>query len=280
MLSGQCPCRQRASRHLPVWVISIEWGPSSVVVEAPFAFNFPLFGPSLAPAWRTSKLVLEPAAAASFSKAVSLQAVTLPDTWTKMFIKYNQNMIYTFVKQTLYNIGRSIFKFGYFTLYKFSTYATHKVCDGLQFCRLFLQKPTLPAQVAANLVWCLAASIYNNITWVPLAGTMFITKIILDGFKSYGRKVELTGFDESFNAITGFNGSGKSNILDAIVFVLGLSKLEMARCHTLTDLIYKNGQTGVTTASVTLELDNSDDKFKHTEYRGSKKIVVRREVRI
>lgn len=108
---------------------------------------------------------------------------------------------------------------------------------------------------------------------------MFITKIILDGFKSYGRKVELTGFDESFNAITGFNGSGKSNILDAIVFVLGLSKLEMARCHTLTDLIYKNGQTGVTTASVTLELDNSDDKFKHTEYRGSKKIVVRREVR-
>ncbi|KAH9394634.1 Structural maintenance of chromosomes protein 2 [Tyrophagus putrescentiae] len=109
---------------------------------------------------------------------------------------------------------------------------------------------------------------------------MFITKIILDGFKSYGRKVELTGFDESFNAITGFNGSGKSNILDAIVFVLGLSKLEMARCHTLTDLIYKNGQTGVTSASVTIEIDNSDDKFKHTEYRGSKKIVVRREVNL
>lgn len=37
---------------------------------------------------------------------------------------------------------------------------------------------------------------------------------------------ELTpGFDESFNAITGLNGSGKSNILDAICFVLGITNM-------------------------------------------------------
>ena len=107
---------------------------------------------------------------------------------------------------------------------------------------------------------------------------MFIKKIILDGFKSYGKRVEINGFDESFNAITGFNGSGKSNILDAICFVLGLNKLEMARCHTLNDLIYKNGHAGVTTALVTIEIDNSDNKFCQAEYRNAKTIVVRREV--
>ena len=30
-------------------------------------------------------------------------------------------------------------------------------------------------------------------------------------------------FDKEFNAITGLNGSGKSNILDAICFVLGIT---------------------------------------------------------
>jgi recombinational DNA repair ATPase RecF len=34
------------------------------------------------------------------------------------------------------------------------------------------------------------------------------------------------GFDESFNAITGLNGSGKSNILDAICFVLGITNMQ------------------------------------------------------
>lgn len=107
---------------------------------------------------------------------------------------------------------------------------------------------------------------------------MFIKKLILDGFKSYGKRVEITDFDPSFNAITGFNGSGKSNILDAICFVLGLSKLELARCHTLNDLIYKNGHAGVTKASVIMEIDNSDNKFSHSDYSNSPVIVVRREV--
>lgn len=34
------------------------------------------------------------------------------------------------------------------------------------------------------------------------------------------------GFDEKFNAITGLNGSGKSNILDSICFVLGIQNLQ------------------------------------------------------
>lgn len=52
---------------------------------------------------------------------------------------------------------------------------------------------------------------------------MKIKEIILNGFKSYGKKTVLTDFDSEFNAITGRNGSGKSNILDAICFCLGLT---------------------------------------------------------
>jgi structural maintenance of chromosome 2 len=52
---------------------------------------------------------------------------------------------------------------------------------------------------------------------------MRIEKIKLEGFKSYSAITEVCNFDESFNAITGLNGSGKSNILDGIIFVLGLT---------------------------------------------------------
>ena len=59
---------------------------------------------------------------------------------------------------------------------------------------------------------------------------MHIKTIIVDGFKSYATRTEIAGFDPEFNAITGLNGSGKSNILDAICFVLGISNLSQA--HT------------------------------------------------
>ena len=54
---------------------------------------------------------------------------------------------------------------------------------------------------------------------------MYIKKVVLDGFKSYAQRTEISGFDPNFNAITGLNGSGKSNILDAICFLLGISNL-------------------------------------------------------
>lgn len=47
------------------------------------------------------------------------------------------------------------------------------------------------------------------------------------------------GFDESFNAITGLNGSGKSNILDAICFVLGITNMQSV--SSITGLIVSGG---------------------------------------
>ena len=62
---------------------------------------------------------------------------------------------------------------------------------------------------------------------------MFIKEVIIDGFKSYGTRTEVRGFDRQFNAITGLNGSGKSNILDAICFVLGITNLKQVDEHWL-----------------------------------------------
>jgi len=62
---------------------------------------------------------------------------------------------------------------------------------------------------------------------------MFIKAITLDGFKSYAQRTEISGFDPLFNAVTGLNGSGKSNILDGICFVLGITNLSQVStvCH-------------------------------------------------
>jgi structural maintenance of chromosome 2 len=58
---------------------------------------------------------------------------------------------------------------------------------------------------------------------------MYIKEIILDGFKSYSTRTKIGKFDPQFNAITGYNGSGKSNILDAICFVMGITTMKHIR---------------------------------------------------
>lgn len=58
-----------------------------------------------------------------------------------------------------------------------------------------------------------------------LSTQMFVEELIIEGFKSYVSRTHITGWDPEFNAITGLNGSGKSNILDAICFVLGITNL-------------------------------------------------------
>ena len=64
---------------------------------------------------------------------------------------------------------------------------------------------------------------------------MYIKSIVLEGFKSYAQRTEVNGFDPLFNAITGLNGSGKSNILDSICFLLGISNLSQVK-FKLSDL--------------------------------------------
>lgn len=107
---------------------------------------------------------------------------------------------------------------------------------------------------------------------------MRIEELIVDGFKSYANRVCVSGWDPQFNAITGLNGSGKSNILDSICFVLGISQLKQVRANNLQELVYKQGQSRVTKASVTIVFDNSDKKGSPVGYEQFDKITVSRQV--
>ncbi|KAJ9138935.1 Structural maintenance of chromosomes protein [Pleurostoma richardsiae] len=107
---------------------------------------------------------------------------------------------------------------------------------------------------------------------------MRVTEVIIDGFKSYAVRTVISGWDESFNSITGLNGSGKSNILDAICFVLGITNMSTVRAQNLQDLIYKRGQAGVTKASVTIVFDNRDKKKSPIGFEEYSTISVTRQI--
>ncbi|PFH49539.1 hypothetical protein AMATHDRAFT_147478 [Amanita thiersii Skay4041] len=109
---------------------------------------------------------------------------------------------------------------------------------------------------------------------------MRIEELVIEGFKSYPVRTQITGWDSSFNAITGLNGSGKSNILDAICFVLGITNMSTMRAANQQDLIYKRGQAGITKASVTIVFDNSDRLKSPTGYESCKQITVTRQIAI
>lgn len=66
---------------------------------------------------------------------------------------------------------------------------------------------------------------------------MFVKTVTIDGFKSYAQRTEIEGFDPLFNAVTGLNGSGKSNILDAICFLLGITNLTQVDIELLGSLL-------------------------------------------
>ena len=65
-----------------------------------------------------------------------------------------------------------------------------------------------------------------------------LERIELENFKSYGGKV-LVGPFKGFNAVIGTNGSGKSNLMDAISFVLGVRTTQLRGNH-LRDLVYRD----------------------------------------
>lgn len=107
---------------------------------------------------------------------------------------------------------------------------------------------------------------------------MKVEELIIDGFKSYATRTVISNWDPQFNAITGLNGSGKSNILDSICFVLGISSMVTVRASNLQDLIYKRGQAGVTKASVTIVFDNTDKSSSPIGFESYPKISVTRQI--
>ena len=107
---------------------------------------------------------------------------------------------------------------------------------------------------------------------------MRLKAIKLAGFKSFvdPTTVSLPG---KTCAVVGPNGCGKSNIIDAVRWVMGESSARQLRGEALTDVIFNGSSTRQPTAMASIELlfDNSDARIGGA-YASYGEIAIRREV--
>jgi chromosome segregation protein len=107
---------------------------------------------------------------------------------------------------------------------------------------------------------------------------MRLERIKLAGFKSFVDPTTVH-FPSNLVGIVGPNGCGKSNVIDAVRWVMGESSAKMLRGESMADVIF-NGSTGrkpVGVASIELIFDNSDGGAGG-EYAAFDQISVKRQV--
>ena len=102
--------------------------------------------------------------------------------------------------------------------------------------------------------------------------------IKLAGFKSFVDPTTVN-FPSNMAAVVGPNGCGKSNIIDAVRWVMGESSAKNLRGESMTDVIFNGSNTRkpVTQASIELIFDNSDGTLTG-EYAAYAEISIRRRV--
>ena len=95
---------------------------------------------------------------------------------------------------------------------------------------------------------------------------MELSRLEIKGFKSFGDKAVIN-FDKGITGIVGPNGCGKSNIVDAIRWVLGEQKTSMLRSEKLENIIFNGTKKRKPTqlAEVSLTFDNTKNILP-TEY--------------
>ena len=88
---------------------------------------------------------------------------------------------------------------------------------------------------------------------------MYIKELIIENFKSFVGRHRIP-FQMGFTGITGLNGSGKSNIVDAIQFVLGTRSSKVIRAKRLSELIFNGGKKGkpASFCTVSVVFDNKE----------------------
>lgn len=87
---------------------------------------------------------------------------------------------------------------------------------------------------------------------------MQLTRLEVKGFKSFGDKITIN-FNEGITAIVGPNGCGKSNVVDAIRWVLGEQSTRMLRSEKMENVIFNGSKSRKpgNLAEVSLSFDNT-----------------------
>jgi chromosome segregation protein len=88
---------------------------------------------------------------------------------------------------------------------------------------------------------------------------MKLSRLELSGFKSFADATELA-FEDGITAIVGPNGCGKSNISDAVRWVLGEQRARLLRSARMDEVIFQGSvkRRPINLADVSLVFDNSD----------------------
>ncbi len=87
---------------------------------------------------------------------------------------------------------------------------------------------------------------------------MYLSKLKIFGFKSFPNKVEVNFPGDGITAIVGPNGCGKSNIMDAIRWVLGEQRVKQLRSKSMSDVIFSGtaDKPALNFAEVSLIINN------------------------
>src|SRR6187397_1854090 len=86
---------------------------------------------------------------------------------------------------------------------------------------------------------------------------MRLDRLEINGFKSFSDRSELA-FDEGVTAIVGPNGCGKSNVADAITWVMGEQSAKSLRGERMEDVIFNGSDTRRPTAAAEARLKLTD----------------------
>ncbi|NTW69639.1 MAG: chromosome segregation protein SMC [Chlorobiaceae bacterium] len=97
---------------------------------------------------------------------------------------------------------------------------------------------------------------------------MYLSKIELLGFKSFAHKVRIS-FDKGLTAIVGPNGCGKTNVVDAMRWVLGEQKSSLLRSAKMENIIFNGSKNlkplSLTEVSITVENTRNVLPIEYTE---------------
>ena len=112
-------------------------------------------------------------------------------------------------------------------------------------------------------------------TSATLGASLFLRSLQLLGFKTFARQTEIL-FDGGVTAIVGPNGSGKTNIVDSVKWVLGSGQARDIRGKKMEEVIYAGGdrRPRASYAEVTLVFDNTAGRLP-VEYH---EVAIKRRV--